>query len=115
MSTRQVSAKIMDESAVGEDVNSDAVDVRHLTSGSVQVEWTSTTASATFKVQARNDENATWVDVSGKTQAVSSDSGSTLISLADVVDRYAYVRVQLDWSSGSVTTAQAWLHAKNQG
>lgn len=97
--------RILDDSifsgaAIVADVATESVDLSHITGYSVQIDWTSTTAAGTIKVQMSND-GKTWDDT-GSSQAISNDSGTVVLNFADVF--YKYTRVFVDWTSGSITT-----------
>ncbi len=64
---------------------------------SIQAVFTGSNVVGTFKLQM-SDDNATWIDISGKSTSVTS---STSTVLADSGASYRYVRFQ--WSYGSGT------------
>jgi len=68
---------------------------------SVQIVWTSTTASATHILQFSNN-GTTWSDYAAA-QSISNNSGSTFHKVDGNTDAMFW-RVFLDWASGSVTT-----------
>ena len=94
-------AKIADVTAVGADVEFD-IETRWAHTREVHAEWTETTVSATAALQISFD-NVIWTDVETPTAI----SGAT--SKSWTVDRYVpYMRVELDWTSGAVTTFKAY-------
>lgn len=101
---------ILEESSVTADAASVVVDMTNLMCWSVAVVWTSTTASATVKVQTSNDQT-TWIDTD-QTQAISNDSGSVMLSSGANFEAAKYLRVYVAHSSGTVTTVTATISAK---
>jgi len=108
MSLPHINDVILESNAVVADENSSVLEMLAIKNVALQISWTSTTASASFIVQVSNDKE-TWIN-EGASQAVTNDSGDVMILIADAY--YKYMRVQLDWASGSVTTAKVTAHAK---
>lgn len=94
--------------AVVASANSSAIDMEHSVLLSMQMVWTSTTASASVTIQVSND-GTTWVD-SAQTQAILNNSGATMLTMVDFA--YKYARAKITFSSGSVTTLQLKVIAK---
>ena len=111
MNYRFIDKLIVDSAAVVADESSSSIDMSNLQSWSAQVIWTSTTAAATIQIEESND-GSTWSVISGKTQAISNDSGNVMLSGTDFAPKY--LRVTTDWSSGSVTTLKVYITAKSK-
>ena len=107
---RAIVSTIIDSSAVVADESSATIDMEHLDNWSAQLIWTSTTASATVKIEESND-NSTWSTISGKTQAISNDSSNVMLSGTDFGGKY--IRATVDYTSGSITTVKVHFVAKS--
>jgi hypothetical protein len=105
---RIIDKKILDASAVIADTASEVLDVTHQVGISVQVDWTSTTAAAVLTLQASND-GITWVDLAS-TVTVNNNSGMEMLYATDF--HYKFARVEVDWTSGSITTLSLQAIAK---
>ena len=68
---------------------------------SIQVIWSSTTASFAYQVQGSND-GTNFTNI-GSSQAISNDSGSTFTQIDGIYD-YLYYRIALTKTSGALTT-----------
>ena len=110
-SNKFVDKLITDSAAVVADESSSAVTMDNLQTWSCQVIWTSTTAAGTVQIEESND-NSTWSTISGKTQAISNDSGNVMLSGTDFAPKY--IRATVDYTSGSITTVKVYLTAKSK-
>ena len=99
----------IDSSAITATESSQAIEILHQDQWSAQIVWTSTTASASVIIQESND-GSTWSTISGKTQAISNNSGNVMLAGANQATRY--IRAQLSYSSGTVTTLTVRIVAK---
>jgi len=106
---RIVNDTILDLSAVVASVNSEAVHLDFLYGFSVQLAFTSTTASAVIRLQCSNDE-ATWINIAGTDQTVNNNNDTVMLNVADAF--YKFMRVQVVYTSGSITTINAIINAK---
>ena len=106
-----VSKTITDSAAVVADESSSAVDMSNLDNWAAQIIWTSTTASGTVQIEESND-NSTWSTISGKTQAISNDSGNVMLTGTDFAPKY--IRATVDYTSGSITTVKVHFTAKGK-
>ena len=94
-------SKIADVTAVGADVEFD-IETKWSCPKEVHAEWTETTVSATVALQISFD-NVIWTDYETPTAI----SGGT--SKSWNIERHVpYMRVELDWTSGAVTTFKAY-------
>jgi hypothetical protein len=84
-------------------------DIRNLYGYAAQVTWTSTTAAATVKVQESNN-GQNWVDISGKSQGILNNNGTTLIECLGRMTKY--MRIEVTYTSGIVTTLKVDFVAK---
>ena len=107
---RIIDKKIIESAAVVAD-ESVVLDMRFLDNYACQIDWTSTTASATIKLQESND-NVTFTDISGKSQAISNNSGNVMLSGSDFGAKY--LKVLVDYSSGTITTVDIHFFAKSK-
>jgi len=73
---------------------------------SVHVIWTSTTASATIKLQCSNDAT-NWSDFTTAT-SIANNSGDVFYAVDQVKDAF-YWRVLITYTSGTITTLKAFL------
>ena len=95
-------AKIADVAAVGADVEFD-INTRYDDIKEVHAEWTETTVSATVALQISFDD-VIWTDQETPTAM----SGAT--SKSWNIERHVpYMRVELDWTSGAVTTFKSYV------
>ena len=101
---------IIDSATVTADENSASIDMKNHRTWSCQLVWTSTTAAGTVKMQESND-GTNWEDISGASQAISNDSGSTMFKSTDAFQA-KYIRALVDFTSGSITTVQCYFVAK---
>lgn len=106
---------LIDATDITADVNSRTVDMALHEHYSCQVVWTSTTASASVKMQESND-GVTWSDIgAAATQAISDDSGDIMFS-SNIFEaglfESRYIRVICDHSSGTVTSLTCKFFAK---
>ncbi len=108
---RTIESTITDAAAVVADESSSAVDISHVQSWSAQVIWTSTTAAGTVQIEESND-GSTWSVISGKTQAISNNSGNVMLSGTDQASKW--IRATIDYTSGSITTVKVHLVAKGK-
>ena len=92
------------------DETSEVIDISYIDGYGGVINWTSTTCVATIKFQESYD-NINWEDVSSGSQAVSNNSGSTNFTFTGVMA--PYLRVLVDWTSGSLTTVDVTIHAKS--
>ena len=106
-----ISNQIIDGAAVVADESSVSIDMSNLDSWSAQVIWTSTTAAATVQIEESND-GSTWSVISGKTQAISNNSGNVMLSGTDFAPKY--IRATVDYTSGSITTVEVHFTAKSK-
>ena len=92
-------------------VASDAQDIRDARSYCATVEWTSSTCSATVKMQESND-GILWADTPSATgaQAILNNNGSAILNLSDRAA--AYCRAQIAYTSGTLTTANVVFNSK---
>ena len=111
MMFRFIDKLLVDSSAVVADESSSSVDMSNLQSWSAQVIWTSTTCSATIQVEESND-GETWSVISGKTQAISNNSGNVMLSGTEFAPKY--LRVTVDYTSGTLTTVQVYVTGKSK-
>lgn len=110
MSKRVIDSLVIDSAAVTADEESAAINILHMDNWSVQIIWTSTTASATVQIEESND-GSTWSVISGKTQAINNNSGNVMLSGSNQASKY--IRVNVDSVTGSITTIQAYVVAKS--
>ena len=94
--------------AVIASTNSSAIEMEHNVLLSMQMVWTSTTASASVTIQVSND-GTTWIDTA-QTQAILNNNGAVMLTLVDFA--YKYARAKITFTSGSVTTLQLDVIAK---
>ena len=95
-------SKIADVTAVGADVEF-SISTKYDCVKEVHAEWTETTVSATVSLQISFD-NVIWTDYESPTAI----SGAT--SKSWNIERHVpYMRVELDWTSGAVTTFKAYV------
>ena len=99
---RLSTAKIADVTAVGADVEFD-ISTTFSDIKEVHAEWTETTVSATVALQISFD-NVIWTDVEAPT-AISGNTSKTW----NIERHVPYMRVELDWSSGAVTTFKSYV------
>lgn len=98
----------MDLAAVTANANGESQQLEYMTGFSFHCIWTATTVSATVTVQCSND-GTNWEDVAGTTENITAD-GSVMYNVSDVY--YKYVRLQITYSSGTITTFVAKFYAK---
>lgn len=111
MSIRRVTETLnIDGAALTANEAGATIEILHQDKWSAQVVWTSTTASATVQIQESND-GSTWSTISGKTQAISNDSGNVMLSGSSQATKY--IRANLAYSSGTVTTLQVRVVVKD--
>ncbi len=108
---RAIVSTIIDSSTVVADESSSAIDMELLDNWSAQVIWTSTTAAGTVQIEESND-GSTWSTISGKTQAISNNSGNVMLSGTDFAGKW--LRATVDYTSGSITTVKVHLVAKSK-
>ena len=108
---RFINKTAIDSSAVTADENSATLDFAFMETWSAHIVWTSTTAAATIKIQESND-GTNWVDISGASQAISNNSGNTMLSSVDLGAQY--LRVLVDHTSGTVTTLNVKVVGKGR-
>ena len=90
----------IDSTAVAAPVNTDAIDMEQQIGLSVQMTWTSSTATAVATLQTSND-GVNWVDTAS-TVSVSNDSGSEMLYATDF--HFKYARVNVNVTAGSINT-----------
>lgn len=100
---------IVDLTSVTASSNSEVVSLDFIYGFSAQIKWTSTTASATIKLQASND-NVSFVDIAGTTQTVNNNNGDLIVNLDNVF--YKYFRAAITYTSGTVTTIKVIVNGK---
>ena len=108
---RAIVSTIIDSSAVVADESSSAIDMELLDNWSAQLIWTSTTAAGTVQIEESND-GSTWSTISGKTQAISNNSGNVMLSGTDFAGKW--IRATVDYTSGSITTVKVHFVAKSR-
>ena len=79
---------------------STVIDMQHALGVSVQMVWTSTTASFAVTLQVSNDRT-TYIDTA-QTQAIVDNNGSVMLTLVDNMNKY--VRANIVRTSGTLTT-----------
>ena len=95
-------SQVANVTAVGADVNFN-ISTSFAQPREIHAEWTETTVSATVSLQVSYD-NVIWTD----SESPTAISGAT--SKTYTVDRHVpYMRVELDWTSGAVTTFKAYV------
>lgn len=100
---------ILDQSSVTSDKTSEVITLNFVQDIAIQIIWTSTSAAGTFVVQCSNN-NSNWVDLSSHTKTINNNNGNEMIVISDA--NYAYLRVFLDYTSGTVTTAKVIINGK---
>lgn len=108
---RAIASKPIDSTTITATESSAAIDMELLDNWSAQIIWTSSTASATVQIEESND-GSTWSIISGKTQAISNDSGDVMLSQADFAGKW--IRATLDYTSGTVDTLKVHFVAKSK-
>jgi hypothetical protein len=112
---RIASDSLQDISVATADKTSEIVDVSNMYGFAVIVNWTSTTAAATIKLQLSTDPLTTaaadslWTD-HATTYAINNDNGTQYWNID--APYYLKFRVFLDYTSGSVTTFKSRFSAK---
>ncbi len=101
--------QILDLSGVTADAQSEAVEMLNIYGFSVQIVWTSTTATATIQIEVSND-GITWIPLASPTQAIANDNGSVMFNVADSF--YKFMRVDVDSVTGTITTLSALYNGK---
>ena len=91
------------------DVAGETINLDYIYGLTIQLSWISATAAGTIKVQASNDEN-TWIDLTTHNQTVNNDSQDKMIEINNAY--YKYIRVYVDWTSGSITAINAIINGK---
>lgn len=110
MSIKRVTEVLsIDSSSITADESGEALNILHQEMWSAQIIWTSTTAAATVQIEESND-GSTWSTISGKTQAISSDSGNVMLSGSNQASKF--IRVTVDHTSGTITTLTVKMIAK---
>lgn len=99
---------ILDEATVTADVEGESIEIRNTHGVSFQVEWTSTTASATVDVEVSND-GSTWIK-EGAQQVINNNSGATMLIITDAY--YRNVRVKVEHTSGTVDSVKVTINTK---
>jgi hypothetical protein len=84
------------------------MDLSNIVNFSVQIVWTSTTASFSVAVQVSND-NTNWVTL-GTAQAISNDNGNVMVVQQN--NPYKSMRVLTTRTSGTLTTLQCTYEGK---
>jgi hypothetical protein len=104
--------KFFDAVGAGADRVSDAVDTQLYNAASFQVNWSSLTGSVdgSVKVQVSNDLacSTCWVDKTGATFSLLGASGSDMISLSAVSERFYRVYYAHGSISGGALTGFCW-------
>lgn len=98
--------KMFTAAAASADQTSAAVNLMGYRTGSVQVVWASLTGSVdgTIKLQVSNDK-VNWVDKDGASFTLSGASGTNLISLLNITEKwYREVYAHTSISGGTVTS-----------
>ena len=106
-----VNTDLIDSSTIIADESSASIDMENLQTWSAQVIWTSTTAAGTVQIEESND-GSTWSTISGKTQAISNDSGDVMLTGTDFAPKW--IRATIDFTSGSITTTKVHFTAKSK-
>lgn len=105
---RFVNDTILNATSVVASTASDSVEVSTILNLSVQVIWTSTTASFTLTLQESNN-GTDWVDTN-QTATVNNNSSSAIFKVADSAVKY--IRVNVARTSGTLTTIKAIYEGK---
>lgn len=89
----------------------DGVALDHITHFSIQVVFSGTSPSGTFKLQCSNDDSSTsnWTDIGGSSQTV-KDSGNVTWNVENA--GYKWVRVVFTHASGTGNITSARCHIK---
>lgn len=98
---------ILNLAAVVATTASEALDLDTIVNCSVQIKWTSTTASFTVGLEVSNDGvNYTSID----SATVADNNGSDIFVIQD--NPYRYARIYVTRTSGTLTTLTAVYHGK---
>ena len=109
MGYRVTDEQVINSAAIVADESSAALDISHQLAWTAQIVWTSTTAAGTIEIQESND-GSTWSTISAKTQAISNNSGNVMLKGEWQASKY--LRANVDWTSGSITTLTVHIIAK---
>lgn len=101
--------KILIETAnLTADLVSETIELETIVNLSVQIVWASTTAAASVRVEVSND-NENWV-LLGSAATIANNSGNVMVEKENSAVKY--MRVNVDYTSGTVTSLKCIYSAK---
>lgn len=105
---RFVTDTLVSQAALVATNTSSTVDMSSIVNFSLQIVWTSTTASFSIAVEVSND-SINWTAL-GTPQAIADNNGDVIVVQRN--NPYAYMRVVSTRTSGTLTTLKVIYHGK---
>lgn len=100
---------ILNESAITADKTSESIALGFVQDIAIQIIWTSTTAAGTIQIQVSND-GVNYVTLTSHNKTINNNNGNEMVVISDA--NYAYIRVFVDYTSGTVETVKAIINGK---